>query len=336
MLSLPELLQVTKSSGNEITIDLSSVSIDLYQPIRNALLKYGVSKIRQVNFNCNMRDTHASALEHRRLNIPPELEGSIALQLPNFESEISALISRLLFRTKRLNGIAVKSINFSYQDIDVICQGIEACRTIRKLKFVSLPLNDEGFERLAAALRHRSLTQLTCKKCNLSDDIVAFFRPLVKFHTGVQQREVRTAEKEKRKTELVALTYFDLRGNRFTSFFVDGMNSVIDRSPISRFDLRDNPGIPQSIHASPKFEFGSTRKNARRTSADDNLRSENEHLKGRLHKLLGKKNIAAVTDTVFIVGKRAPELADHIFSLDRLFTQLQNEQNRRSSRKRVR
>ena len=333
MLSFPELLQATNSIGSEVTIDLSAVSIDLFNPIKTALLKYGVSKIRHLNFNCNMRDTYRVAMKQRKKNLPQELEGSIALQLPNLETEIAALISRILFRTKRLHGLAVKSLDFSLSDIDVISQGIEACATLRRLKFVSVPLNDEGFERLAASLRRRSLTQLTCRMCNLSDEVSACFRSLVKFHTLLQQRETRMAEKEKRKTELVALANFDLRGNRFTGFFIESVRNIVDRSPIYRLDLRDNAGIPALTKAPPKFEVGETPKTGGRINSEENMRVENERLKVRLNKLLGKKNVAAVTDSVFIVGNRAPELADHIFSLDRLYTRLQREDKRKKPKR---
>ena len=320
-----ELLRVTNSSNFEVTVDFSAISIDLFPPIKAALLRYGANRIRHLNLNCNMQARHRRALKHRCQNLPHELESSIALQLPYFEAEVAALVSRILFKTKRLHSLSLKSINLDFCDLDVICQGLISCSTLRSLAFVSVPIGDEGFQMLAAALRRPGVTDLTCRACGLTDDSSAELRQLVKFHMIVQRKEDNTANKEKRTPELIALASIDLRGNALTPYFVEDVRNLVDRSPVYRFDLRDNAEITRAMkRISPKFIVGVTPKRGK-VSDDERLKLENERLKGKVGRIIGRKNVAAVNDKVFIVGHRAPELADHIFALDRLCTKLEKQ-----------
>ena len=335
MYSLPELLHITNSTQFELNIDWSAISIDHYEKIKHALVKFGPTKFPRISFNCHTKETHKAAIIGREKNLPHVLESSIAFQLPNFECEIAALISRILFKTKRVHNLILKSIQFDFSDLDVICQGIEACSSLRRLKLVSIPLCDEGFERLSASLRKKSVTELELRKCELSDACSSEVRQLVKFHTIIQKRQENIARREKKRADLVCLSSIDLRGNKFTRDFVDDIKEIVDNSPVYRFDIRDNVGIPSDIKLSTKFEIGSSPKRGRKAimNSEDKLRRENEKLKGRINRLLGRKNIAAVNDYVFIIGRRAPELADHIFSLDRLCTKLEQEQQQRKSRR---
>ena len=85
----------------------------------------------------------------------------------------------------------------------------------------------------------------------------------------------------------------------------------------------------------PKFVLGVTQKK-RRNGVEENerLRRENEKLKGKVGRIIGRKTVAAVNDDVFIVGRRAPELADHIFALDRLCTKLERQERKRKKKSR--
>ena len=238
---------------------------------------------------------------------------------------MAALVSRILFKTKRLHSLSLKSLNLDFCDLDVICQGVISCSTLRSLAFVSVPIGDEGFQMLAAALRRRGVTDLTCRACGLTDDSSAELRQLVKFHMIVQRKEDNTANKEKRTPELIALASIDLRGNALTPYFVEDVRNLVDRSPVYRFDLRDNAEIARAMkRISPKFIVGVTPKR-RKVNDDERLKLENERLKGKVGRIIGRKNVAAVNDNVFIVGHRAPELADHIFALDRLCTKLEKQ-----------
>lgn len=331
MLSFRDLLTLTNSSSSrEVTIDFSSISVDRYAELKTALLHYTTSKIVRLQFNVNLGMKHAQT----ERCLPADLEGSIARQHPDFTREVAALVSRILSRAKKLRHFTLKSIPFTFCDIDVICQGIQVGTSIRSLSFIHIPLEDDGFVRLSGALQKPMITSVTCRGCCLTDSVSRSLRSLLRFHSELHKQTEALAKKERRsKNASVTLSSLDLRENMFTKRLIGAVSDLVQRSTVHEVDLRDNTGIAEGARASGKFVLGETpeRLSGSATSAQK-LRRENEVLGARIERIIGEKNVAALNDTTFVMGRRAPELADQILLLDRLCLRLDRANRKRRSK----
>jgi hypothetical protein len=326
MLSLEELALLANSSSSQIAIDFSSISVDLLPQLEDSLLHHCVSSITSLKFSAALFDAYEIQYTNGDHGLPPELEGSIYVQFPSFRSEFAALLSRILTRARKLRKLVVHSIKLSYLDIDVICQGLSVCPSLRELSFCRVPLFDEGFQRLSQALFKQGVRKLQCRHCRLSDAIAPGILSLLKFHTSIQRAADQQFKKRKKRAALVCLHNFDFRENRFTPAFLRKITQWVTQSPTVSFDLRGCAKIPPSTKVPQVFALGGVA--AKKLTSRQKLEEENRRLTKRVDTLIGNNKVAVVARNLFLVGERATELAERLDELDSLCERLEQEMER--------
>lgn len=333
------LQEITNSQDDNIYVDLSAISIDLFNELRDLILEFGPKKIVCLSINCSTAVKYARKLESTRKGgrvLPPApLEGSIYSQHHFLEADIVALMARVLPKSKSLKSLSFNFLEFTATDIDILAQSLSLCTSLRTLKFQAISLNKNEFQRLAQSLHHQFVMNLAFKKCNLNDQVFDSFIELINVHTTIQKAAERKAEIQKKPIGLVCLSNIDLRGNNFSKKFVQSIVPVIDSAPVYRVDLRDNYLIPSTFRISPKIVVGATPQisslsitsssssSKRKTPSSAKLRKEreleieNRKLKRKLD-MFDSTNVASIDRKTFVIGERANELATHICELDKL------------------
>lgn len=334
--TLDLLKKISTFKNNCYNIDLSSVSVDYFQPLLETLYSYGVKAIPGLGFNSDLSLTVAKELHAFRnsrradsevYHPPIEFEGSIFQNNAQFISELVGLLSRILPRTESIFILKFRSMLFEYRDIDVLSQSIYQCETLRVLKLHNIPLHDEGFERLSQALRRKSVTTLQCRNCKLTDQIADSLISLINYQTYVQREAERKAEQMKDKNlGIVCISMYDFRDNKFSNNFVSEIENEVDNSSILRFDLRGNHISVDKVH-SPKIVAGKMNKrltvNAAQTQ-EQRLEETNQRLHQILEQLTNGQKIALLSPGLYAIGARAPELADHIQMLDQFYGKIES------------
>jgi hypothetical protein len=251
-----DLLQITGSKSSNITVDFSSICIDDLSRLKDLLFHFALFDIHGITFNLALYNSHQKPVKA----IPPEevmrFGASVYVQLPTFPQEVAAIIARLLNRAKALKTLTVESIDLSFAEVDLICQGISDSSCLRVVNFEKVPLFDEGFELLAAALSHPGVVSLRAVGCRLTDAITKHVAALIKTHTAIQKAANEDRFRSDKSPKLVSLSSFDFRENRLSPSFVRGIAGKVHASPIRLFDLCDNPRIPPSMQVSRVFLVG--------------------------------------------------------------------------------
>ncbi|KAK8842779.1 hypothetical protein M9Y10_025644 [Tritrichomonas musculus] len=359
-MTFADLQQITNSKEDDISCDLSIISIDYYDQLQELILKYGFTKIGCLSINCSTADKYRRAVtkarkeKGKKAKVPPpaSFEGSIYSQRnrkeankklilegdeqPNYlAADIVALMARLLPKTKSLKSLTLSSIMFTPIDFDILFQALSLNKSLRSLKIQGIPIKSEVFAKLCEALKHKFIINLTIKNCNLKDKIVDSFLSLIKYHTSIQKKAERIAERQRKHIGLVCISNINFRDNKFTTTFVQKIVSTIDSSPVFRLDLRDNIPIPASYKLSPKimvgcyptFSSSSLRMQkhhdykSRELADERQLERENQKLKNKLD-ILDNENVATIAKRMYAVGDRADEFVEHINQLDKLCTYL--------------
>jgi hypothetical protein len=318
-----DLFRITGSKSSDITVDFSSVCIDDLTRLKDLLFHFGVLDIHGITFNLALYNSHHKSAK----DIPPEdvmrFGASVYVQLPTFPQEVAAIIARLLNRARALRVLTVESIDLSFPEVDLICQGISDASCLRVVNFEKIPLFDEGFELLAGAISRQGVVSVGAVGCRLTDAITRHVAALIVKHTAIQKAVDEERFRSHRAPKLVCLSSFDFRENRLSQSFVKGIAGKVRASPIRHFDLRDNPRIPSSMRPARVFLVGpSCLDRFHKRSTTQKLRDENAKLRSRLAAFVGSKNIVMVDRDTFVVGERASELVQHINELDSLYSRL--------------
>lgn len=346
-MTFAHLQQITNSKEDNIVCDLSNISVDLYDQLKELILKYGITKIGCLSINRSTSVKYDREVEKIRkekgkkakVPPPPLLEGSIYSQKDYLEADIVALMARLLPKTKSLKSLTLHSFQFTPIDFDILFQALSLNKSLRTLKLQGIPIKRVVFDKLAEALKHRFIVNLTIKNCNLSDKIADSFLSLINYHTAIQKKAERIAQMHKKHINLVCISNIDFRDNKFTTSFIQKIVPIIDSSPVFRLDLRDNIQIPINYRVSPKIivgntpQFDSPNSKARsklgyrsRLAEDEHkLEIENKKLKSKLEMLENNNNVATIAKRTYAIGDRANELVEYINELDNLYIDIRKK-----------
>ena len=122
------------------------------------------------------------------------------------------------------------------------------------MRFCDTPIGDDGFDRLARALRKQSVTTLQLRKCGLTDASGKAMRSLLFFHSYVQStvewKDSLSKNRPGSRSPILCISSLDLRDNEFTFQFIDEIHDpLIDLAIMKELDLRGNAGISSTIVA---------------------------------------------------------------------------------------
>ena len=262
-LSLTELEKMGSNISGVYKFDISRISSDQYTSWLRSILHYSDSFkglkfcldlaetiSRKRNFT-NKNGSRGDKLGQSRQPLPVALDNSAMTRLPNASKDLYSTVSKLITRAKEFEFLKFRNIQCTFSDIDTLSASIFQSSTIRKLHFCDVNMGDAGFERLCRALRKRSVTDLQCRKCGLTDKSAGPFRSLLQFQPFLQYEfsweDSLISDAPTGATSVVCLQRFDLRDNLFTSQFIDDVKDALYFENFSLIDLRGNFGISEAI-----------------------------------------------------------------------------------------
>ncbi|KAH0786170.1 hypothetical protein GPJ56_009847 [Histomonas meleagridis] len=179
---------------------------------------------------------------------PAALNASIFSKNNNAIHEVYSLLSSLLPKAQNLQCLIIRSIiPIPFSDFDILSQGIYQCQSLTTLRFNNVPIGDEGFERLARALRRPGIIELQCRRCSLTDASGPVLSALLAYQVFIQsEADWRESLSGAARSPTIHIDILDLRDNEFTYRFINDIYyDVIDLN-LKQIDLRGNVGIAPS------------------------------------------------------------------------------------------
>jgi hypothetical protein len=322
-LPLAAVTSVARVKDGVYNFDLSQIDRDYFCPILSAIYTVGKTKWTGIGFNCQLEDQTPSYVKHP----PVELENSAKRLIPNLVPDLIGLLSRVLPKTITLKVLKFRSLrNFAFRETDVLAQSVARCQSLRVLKLRNIPLADEGFIRLAKALRRRAVITLQCRKCNLTDAIGSTLSSLIEYHAGVQAEAEQKAKQQKDRTlGIICLSQIDLRDNRLTKQFVDTVESIVTDSPVVKLDLRGNHRITAEDKVCPKIVVDVPHSELSLEDREAELHQENQRLKATLREMTHDHDVEILGTGLYAIGKRSGDLADHLAVLNQVCERMEAE-----------
>ena len=277
-LSLNELEKMGSNVDGVYKFDISRISSDQYTSWLRSIAHYSDSfkglKFcldlaeainRKRNFT-NKNGTRGEKLGQSRQPLPVALDNSAMTRLPNASKDLYTTISKLVARAKEIEFLKFRNIQCTYPDIDLLSASIFQSNSLRKVHFCDVNMGDPGFERLCRALRKRSVIDLQCRKCGLTDKSALPLRSLLQFQPFLQYEfsweDSLISEVTPGMSSIVCLQKIDLRDNLFTSKFIDDVKDALYFEHFSIFDIRGNFGISEAIIAPVRKEIQKLNKKA--------------------------------------------------------------------------
>ncbi|OHT16118.1 hypothetical protein TRFO_13444 [Tritrichomonas foetus] len=266
-LNSTELKQIGKIEGECYKFDLSRISNEKFENLLKTINTIGVNKATGFGFNTDLltktnqraqhtekNGTRGDKLAQKKLHqLPVALSSSVILRKKSAIRDLCSQISKILPKSETLEFLKLRSIPIKVADVELLSQGIFESGTLRTLRFCDVPLGDDGFERLARALRKQSVINLQLRKCKLTDESGQAMRSLLFYHSYVQNEvEWRDSLSKKNagrhQTPVLCLSNLDLQDNEFTFQYIESIQDpLIDLRIVKVLDLRGNAGISSTV-----------------------------------------------------------------------------------------
>jgi hypothetical protein len=368
VLTSEELAAISNHVDFCYKFDLSRISTESYVRLIRTLDCLAVDSLTGLGFSLDLLEQ--TKLKARRIQqkgsrgdklaakragqLPSALTSAVFSHKKDLMQDLASFFARVLPRTSSLTFLKFRSLPLRAPEIDLIATGIYQCASLRSLRFCGVTLGDDGFRRLARALRRRAITDLQLRSCQLTDKCGRDLHALLSFHVFVQSEAAWVASLSgSKQQELVCLHTLDLRDNEFTYQFIDEIQDVILDLPVTVVDFRGNAGISESVLAklvrklresgrNTEIRFGPSKlikqvkprtivssasrppalmplipavKKTREARIQE-LEEENAILKNLIKQLNDGDNVVELEPGLTIVGAKAAEFVEHINRLD--------------------
>lgn len=372
-LSKAELSRLGTVKGKIAKFDLSRVLADQFDALLVTLKDRGtheftgiglnfdlLKKTKQVNEKTQQRKSETKTSRTRATQGSFTFSQSAMNKRKDVTAKIAKTIADTLMITDSLAFLKFRAVSFKPAELEVLCNAIYRCDTLRVLHFCDVPMGDSGFSTLTRALKRKGIIDLQCRKCGLTDACGVDLHSLVSYQVSVQTESQWLDSLSARRpvaSPLVCMQLIDLRDNDLTYVFIREVYDSLLDLPLKVFDLRGNPGITGTLVTSlikdmpdTKIRTGlskpikgskpakkpysskigrttasaasSTTSARKRASSVKTLKRENVRLKNLVGDLESGDNIVEIEPDLAIVGPRARELANHLIALDQMIEKM--------------
>jgi hypothetical protein len=355
LLSHADLARIGKVAGQCVKVDLSRISGAKLDSLMKTLVVRGQHELTGIGLNLDLHNTTkdqkqrvANSRTETRTSKTRSARGSCALSQSallhrkGLASDIADVIAKVLSESDSIEFIGFRSVGLSSRDLQVLANSIFRAEALRTLHFCNIPLGDEGFAALCRALKKRSIVDLRCRKCGLTDECSGSLRSLISYHVSVQgEVEWHNSLSGLIPSPLVCLQYLDLRDNDLTSRTICEIGDSLLDLPLKVFDLRGNPAISENVVArlgreipsttirtgpSLAIKHGKPRKKPytskvgqkSQSSEKEIIRKKGAQRNDEVAQTKESEEVVELEPGLAIVGARARELAEYLGQLDRL------------------
>ena len=169
-LSRAELLRLGTMKGKVAKFDLSRVSSEQFDALLVTLKDRGaheftgiglnfdlLKKTKQVNEKTQKRKSETKTSRTRATQGSFTFSQSAMNKRKDVTEKIAKTIADTLTITDSLAFLKFRAVSFKPAELDVLCDAIYKCDTLRVLHFCDVPMGDSGFRKLARALIHTLL-----------------------------------------------------------------------------------------------------------------------------------------------------------------------------------
>jgi hypothetical protein len=257
--------------GSPFVFDLSRITSEQYAVLMKTLPVSAVNSVTEIGFTLDFQEqvrteairtaetgTRGDKLARRRARVPSSaLRQSVAFHSKHVVREAFGLLGQVLPRTRSLKSVELRALPADIVDIRLLAEGVFQCEPLRRLHLCDIPLGDQGFAMIGRALRRRSVIDLQCRKCQLTDACARDVQSLLAYHVFVQSEYAWKASLSSGTvTDVVCLQTLDFRDNEFTFEFINVIRDALFDLQLSCMDLRGNDGISDAIVASLRTMIG--------------------------------------------------------------------------------
>lgn len=286
MLSEGVLRQLSKNHNGTFMFDFSTINADQYEPLFRTLQRFCLKNVDSVGFSCDeLAKFQGRTLEGN--DLPPYVLSSIAKKKIHYIRNTVELLCYVVQKSTRLNEVQFSNLTLRTEHLQRLSTAFGKSKALKSLVFSRVGMGDEGIRALLTSLDPNTLESITIVKCGITgactEDILQFIARRREVGVGLKAFEVSQSEivdADRRRIQ-AALTGIPL-------------------SPSSR-----GPAPSGDSDSDGSFVGDRQERIAQ-------LRAENKSLKEQIRALKEMVNAVKFGDSVFVVGKGAPEFVMYL------------------------
>ena len=301
MLSEGVLRQLSRNSNGNFTFDFSTISADQYEPLFRTLQRFCLKNVDSLGFSCDeLAKYQGRPLEGNTL--PPYVQSSIAKKKTHYVRNMVELLCYVVQKSTRLTEVQFSNLTLRMEHLQRLSTAFGKSKSLKAIVFSRVDMGDEGIRALLTGLDPNTLESITIVKCGITgactEDILQFI---------ARRREVG-----------VGLNTFEVSQSEIVDADRRRIQAALTGIPLS-------PSTRGASFVSESDSDGSfvTDRKERITQ----LREENRSLKEQIRALKEMVNAVKFGDSVFVVGKGAPEFVMYLNDVEQRLVAL--DQTRR-------
>jgi hypothetical protein len=301
VLSTDVLRQLSTGSGDNYIFDFSVIHADHYESLFRTLQRFAVQSVNSIGFSC---DRLASCQSED--NLPPTVLSSIAHTKTHYIRNMVELLCYVVPKSTRLTSLHFSNLRITPDYLERMSVALGKSRVLRALHFSKVELRDDGLSALLLNLNPNTLESIEIVQCHITvaavNDILKFISRRTKVGIGLRAFEVSPSE-------------IPDADRRRISIAVSGRSS-----PSSPVAVR----LAAEEEESDETEIDVTGIERRGRIAQ--LLEENKVLTEQIKALKEMGEAVRVNDSVFVVGRGAPDFVIYLNDIDQRLVTLDSQQ----------
>lgn len=289
MLSEAALRQLSHNNGGDFQFDFSTINAEHYERLFRTLQRFCLKNVDSIRFSCD----ELAKCEQRVLDgkpLPSNVANSIAKKKIHYIRNMVELLCYVSQKSQRLADISFSNLTMRKEHLQRLSTAFGTSNALKSLTFSRVLLEDDGIRILLNSLDPNKIEKVAILKCGITgactEDIVRFIGKRRELGTGLQSFEVSTTE----------IPDADRRR----------IKQAVDGTPAS-------PTAPATPRRKAMDELDSEDSmGADRRERINELKSENRSLREQIRALKEMHNAVKFNDSVFVIGKGAPEFVSYL------------------------
>jgi hypothetical protein len=272
--------RLCRANCGQYRMDLSEIRSDLNLPLLRSLEACGADSIVSLQVSCDRLAQFPPGGA-----VPDSVSNSIAVAVPNYFRDYSAVIARMAWRSSILKEIHLISVDAVIDDLVLIARAARQSAHLCVFDLVDIAIGDSNIELIISELLSPTITSVTFRHCGLTDRCIPAF--------------VRYAETVRRRFGRSGLIVIDLSDNG-----IDPRNFRQLTAALNAMDIAET-----ALAEAKEMEA---------------LEAENENLRREVERMRKIAQEVKERNALFIIGDGAPELVKQLQTIDRRITSLEH------------
>jgi hypothetical protein len=284
LLSESNLRRLSKGNAGQYHFDFSTIHCDQYEVLFRTLQRFAVTEVDSLGFSC---DELALCDRQNEALMPLNVQASIARRKLHYIRNMVELLCYLIGKSTRLSDIQFSNLIIRREHIDRLSATFGRSKYLKSLSLTSVLIGDDGLRALLHGLNPNVIEIMSIIKCGITglstDAIINFINRRTDPKVGIRVFQVSPSEVSDahRRRIIASLT-----------------------------------GIQESVAPDAFEDDGPDVEQIERSARIDELRSDNKSLRDQIRALREMANAVRFNDSVFVVGKGAPDFVLYLNEIE--------------------